>query len=63
MLYEFRPVREKPVFIRFTPARGATPCLFTIPVPENRDEEEFIDEYLESILKEDVFNQAEWCFA
>lgn len=33
-----------------------------IPVPENRDDEEYIDELLDGILKEDFAYNVEWDF-
>lgn len=37
-------------------------CKMIIPVPNDRDTEEYIDEYLDSILNDDVKLNTEWDF-
>ena len=39
------------------------PCTMIISVPDDRDVEEYIDEYLDGILSDDVRLSAEWEFA
>ena len=51
-----------PYTIIVTPDCFHPDCLMTITVPEGRDPEEYIDEYLESILNDDVRYNVEWRF-
>lgn len=48
--------------IQLTPDCFHPSCIMTIAVPNNRDEEEYIDEYLDSILGDNCKYNAEWDF-
>ena len=37
-------------------------CTMSIPVPEDADPEEYIDDFLDDILSFDFWNQMEWDF-
>lgn len=51
-----------PHTITLTPTCFTPPCKVTIDVPNGWDAEEYIDEYLDSILNDDVRYNAEWDF-
>ena len=38
------------------------PCLMQITVPQDRDPEEYIDEYIDSILADNMRYNADWEF-
>lgn len=60
--YATRPhVRDRTII--FTPANSADPIMMTIPVPTDRDAEEYIDELLDGMLNEFLRYNSEWEFA
>ena len=48
--------------IVFTPANSTEPVIMTIPIPSDRDAEEYIDEYLDGMLNEFLRYNSEWEF-
>lgn len=49
--------------IIFTPGSSSLPVRMTIPVPKDRDAEEYIDEFLDGMLNEFLRYNSEWEFA
>ena len=48
--------------IRLYPGNSATPIMITIGVPQSRDAEEYIDEYLDGLLSDFVRYNCDWDF-
>ena len=49
--------------IALYPGMSATPVIMTISIPVDRDQEEYIDEYLDGLLSDFVRYNCEWEFA
>lgn len=48
--------------IKFYPGNSTTPVVMTILVPNDRDPEEYINEFLDGMLNDDLRYNSDWEF-